>query len=108
MDEYGSFGHNSNDYKDLRMALDAQGAITFSWSPNQIDVYVVCITKRFQKLGVMPFGGNPTGACMVAVLLRGAFWFDLDANQDTIEEYAEEKLGAADLALLINGLRRQK
>ena len=43
--------------------------------------------------GLMPFGGNPVGKYMVAILYKGAFHFDLTSKDKISPDYAAEKLG---------------
>lgn len=89
MDDYGCC--NLDDAGLIADTLKESGSVVFSFSLDGFSAYVVCMTSVLNKIGVMPFGGNPSGSICVAVLLKGAYWFDSDADKEP--GYVGEKLG---------------
>lgn len=93
--------------------LKEHGTILFSWSPDQNTSHNIMLSWRFTQLGTLSWGGQARGKVLVAVMLRGFFFFDLP-NEDPEyphPEYVTEKLGlnpsdAKDIARLLNGVNR--
>ena len=114
MDEYGCYRDVEEDYDSLAEHLEDSTSLVFAWSRDQVSAYVVILSESFRKLGTLPYGGNPQGSCLVSVLMRGAFWFDLNRTEEIHEEYVGEKLNlgtgedAKNIACLINGLRKAR
>jgi hypothetical protein len=89
MDQYGSFRNTDEDVQELRESLQDNDNICFAWSHNQVDGFIVLITKDFKKLGTMPFGGNPDERVFVSLYGRGCNHF---SPKDTHASYFAEKL----------------
>lgn len=112
MDDYGCFADVESDYEELAREYVRCKNITFAWSRNQTDAYIITLNGAFKKFGVLPFGGKPDNFTLISVLLRGAFWFDLYSYAELHPNYVREKLGvgggsADDLAYLITKLREK-
>ncbi len=92
-DEFGCMRASSReDAMAVRQALDQAGSVVFPLSGDQIGAMVINVTTKFDKLGVMPFGGNPYGRAYVGVYGRGCNHL---AMQDTDPNYIGEKLNIA-------------
>lgn len=113
MDEFGCYRDNEDDYQELAAKVRSQGNIVFAYSPDRASAYVVTMVRKFEKLGVLPFGGNPDGCILVSVLFWGSFWFRF-TNSTTKEfsaEYVGSKLGLSDfdavqITKLLDGVQR--
>lgn len=93
MDQYGSFQNNEKDYDELANDLAKHNTIVFSWSHNQIDGYIFMISIGFVKLGMMPFGGQPTGRAYVGLWGRGCDHIRMDGG---LLKYDLDKLNIDD------------
>lgn len=89
MDQYGCIRLDEDDAKLIRDALIRSQAVVFSLSGDQVGAMVICLTTNFDKIGVMPFGGNPTGRIYVGVYGRGCNHL---APEPTHAGYIAEKL----------------
>jgi len=89
MDQYGSFTTSKDDIAEIKAAFEQHGDIVFPFSGDQIGSMILHISRRFIKLGIMPFGGNPNGRVYLGVYGRGCNHF----SQDKIHfSYFVEKL----------------
>lgn len=89
-DEYGVLQVDENDAKLVREALDRTGSVVFPLpSGDGFGCMIITITTKFEKVGVMPFGGNPTGRAYVGVYGRACNHFEMD---ETFPGYFAEKL----------------
>lgn len=70
-DEYGCSRINEADAKEVRQALEFSGTAVFPLSGDGGGCIIVLVCTQFYKIGVMPFGGNPTGRAYVGVYGRG-------------------------------------
>lgn len=105
MDEYGSYRQTEDDWLELAHHLRSSGTIVFPWSHNQIDSYIILVSVDFQKLGIMPWGGNPNGRAYVALLKRGCDHVRVDGEifpSDLEEKLHMDKSGAEELTKLLN------
>lgn len=100
MDEYGSFRHTKEDAKEIAESLSREPAVVFSYSHNQVDAIIVILAKQFEKLGVMPFGGNPQGRIYCGIYGRGCAHLSLD--EGTHYSYLDEKLNIRDQKMAEN------
>ena len=89
MDQYGSVEYTPEDAHLLSGHLKKGTPLVFAWSHNKIDSYIFMITPEFEKLGTMPFGGNPTGRAYVGLYGRGCNHF---SKGEIHSSYWEEKL----------------
>lgn len=93
MDDFGTWTGTAEDVSALAQEIRDKGNVLFSYSPNQVDCYIISINRDFSILGEIPFGGNPRGRYLVSVLGRGFFHFDLGGNTfHTQPSYVAEKL----------------
>lgn len=92
-DEYGTFG--PAHLNELRELYGRYKNITFAYSPNHLDCYIININGAFETHGTIPFGGNPRGRTWVSVYGRGANHFSLCSN--TFPGYIQEKLKVDEL-----------
>lgn len=90
VDDWGTCRHERGDAGLVAHALRESGAVVFAYSYDQVGAMLVCITGHFQKLGVMPFGGNPSGRMWVSVYGRGAT--HLSKESGLHHDYICEKL----------------
>ena len=88
MDQYGCFRNSKEDFDELAKFFSLSKNIVFAYSEDQIGCIIVSLNANFTKLGVMPFGGNPTGRIWVSVYGRGCN--HLSYNSDA--KYVAEKL----------------
>lgn len=89
MDEYGCMRLTKEDAREARDALAKSGNVVFALSGDQIGAMVILVSTKFEKLGVMPFGGNPTGRAYVGVYGQGCNHFSMDSIHPS---YFQEKL----------------
>lgn len=89
MDAYGTIEACPEDIKSVRDVLDQGEPVVFPMSDGRGTGMIVLIVPRFQKLGTMPFGGNPNGRLYVALYGKGANHF---APERTEPGYFQEKL----------------
>lgn len=90
MDDYGCARLTKEDAKEIWTALDRTGSVVFPLTAgDSIGCMIVIITRIFEKVGVMPFGGNPTGRMYVGIYGRGCNHFSMDSIH---AGYFEEKL----------------
>lgn len=97
----------------IAVKLNEHGTVMFSWSPDQKTSHNVMLSKDFTQLGTLSWGGQARGKVLVAVMLRGCFFFDLP-NKDPEyphPNYVAEKLGlqpadAESIAVLLNGVNK--
>ena len=111
MDEYGTFRATKEDWDELAERLNKKENILFPYSANAQSAMVISINREFERLGTMPFGGNPSGRAWISVLGRGADHIDIDSEQQG--SYLGEHLGlpsdnAVQLAELLNELRKRR
>ncbi len=109
MDQYGTC--QLDDAPMLAEKLNDGRPIIFSFSNDETNAYVISITPNMEKMGVMPFGGNPTGRFGVGVLRRGFFHFDLN-RKELYPDYVGEKLGLAEydaeaVTKMLNAIRTE-
>lgn len=90
MDEYGCLGINKDDAENVRQALRQSGAAVFALSGDQVGAMIVHVNTQFEKIGVMPYGGNPIGRAYVGVYGRGCNHLSMET---THAGYIGEKLG---------------
>jgi hypothetical protein len=89
-DQYGCMRADSReDAMEVWEALDRAGSAVFALSGDQVGAMVIFVSRVFEKLGVMPFGGNPHGRAYVGVLKRGCGHLSM---QDTHPSYIGEQL----------------
>jgi len=68
--------------------------VLFSYSPDEINAYIILICPDFTTVGKMLFGGIPHGF-YVGITFKGAFHFDL--STDLYADYVGEKLNLSRL-----------
>ena len=93
MDEYGIYNDSEEDIKSLADALKENGTIVFSYSADKTTAFIVLISQSFAKLGIMPFGGNPSGRFYVGIYGRGCS--HLSFKNESVG-YISEKLGVGE------------
>lgn len=71
MDKYGCMRVTKEDAADVRQSLAQAGSVVFVLSGDGVGAMIIFICSQFEKLGVMPFGGNPIGRCYVGVYGQG-------------------------------------
>ena len=103
MDEFSCC--NLDDALMIAETLEEKGTVVFSFSIDRVSAYVVLLSNDFEKIGVMPFGGNPIGNVCVAVLYHGMYWFD--PGHETNVNYLRSKLDLRDadaenITLMVN------
>ena len=91
MDRYGTC--TITDAAMLAKRLSDNKNILFCYSSDQVTAHIVLITKLFEKIGTMSFGGNPEGSYCVSILYKGFYYFDLN-GVDIHAGYLAEKLNA--------------
>ncbi len=89
MDRYGTC--TITDAVMLAKRLSDNKNILFCYSSDQVTAHIVLITKLFEKIGTMSFGGNPEGSYCVSILYKGFYYFDLN-GVDIHAGYLAEKL----------------
>lgn len=109
MDKFGTCG--LDDASMLANIIKNGDSALFSFSLDQVEAYVLSVSKISMKIGVMPFGGNPVGYYGVSVLYRGFYYFDLVGN-GLDPGYVGEKLGlekkaAHDITQILNSIGEQ-
>jgi hypothetical protein len=97
------------DAKFIATLLKSEESIIFSYSPDQINAYVIFICPNFTTVGKIPFGGIPNGF-YIGVSLIGAFHFNLE--QELSSGYLAEKLklgkvDAENLAEILNAIGKE-
>jgi hypothetical protein len=90
VDEYGTVENN-----ELGATLVASHLyhsikpVVFAWSPDQATAHIFTIVRHFNKIGIMPFGGNPEGRAYIGI-------YGIGCNHISFGEvhpgYLEEKL----------------
>lgn len=90
MDNYGCMRVTAEDAAELRAALARSGSVVFALSGDQAGAMVILVSDQFEKVGVMPFGGNPMGRAYVGVYCRGCNHL---SKEKIHEGYIAEKLG---------------
>lgn len=90
MDQYGSMRHSQEDAKEVAEYLKHNDAIVFQYSHDQIGANIFLLAKKFNKLGIMSFGGNPVGRMYVGVYGRGCG--HLSMAKGPHHSYIDEKL----------------
>lgn len=90
MDAYGTLTVCQEDADTVYQALAQSGACVFSLASGDGGALIVSLTSQFEKIGVMPFGGNPIGRVYVGLYGRGCNHLAMSA---THPGYIEEKLG---------------
>lgn len=93
MDEFGSYGMGKEGWDELAQNLKRSGTIVFPWSHNNFDGYIFFISINYQKLGVMPFGGNPAGRAYVGLWNQGCDHIRMDG---LLQKYDLDKIGLDD------------
>jgi hypothetical protein len=71
MDQYGCLKVDRTSADEVRDSLNLRGSVVFPLSGDQIGCMIIHIDTMFEKIGVMPFGGNPIGRVYVGVYGRG-------------------------------------
>jgi len=84
MDEYGCF--SDKDLSEIANLYNETKNILISYSEDQIGAIIVNINGAFQKHGIMPFGGNPSGRIIISVYGRGMNHFGLNSDHNYISE----------------------
>lgn len=87
--------------------LNQNQNVLFSYSPDEIDCYIVFIAPSFSILSEIPFGGDPHNRYMVSLLKIGCFHFNL--NKPLFPAYVGEKFGldnvsAEHVTTMLNGI----
>lgn len=81
--------------KHMEMIADClrkYGTIVFSYTPDDQSEYPVFISKNFEVLNTLSFGGNPRGRYYVGLPMLGSmFHFEMDENK-LHPDYVAEKL----------------
>jgi hypothetical protein len=90
VDNYGTLTISENDADLARNRLVNSGSIVFTLSSDGVGATIVLMCGRFEKIGIMPFGGNPEGRCYVGVYGRGCNHL---GTHPIHPAYIEEKLG---------------
>ena len=90
MDNYGCCKVTLDDASMVRRNLEETGSVVFPLSGDQIGCLIILLSKNFDKIGVMPYGGNPHNRIYVGVYGRGCNHLSKD---DIHPGYIEEKLG---------------
>lgn len=90
MDEYGCFRHTKEDAIEIANKLLDTGAVVFSYSHDQVGAMIVLICRHFNKLGVLPFGGNPKDRFYVGIY--GTGMGHLSSEVGPHHNYLEDKL----------------
>ena len=91
MDHYGCMRHSPEDAAEVALALHDHGTVVFPYSFDQIGCMVIFVSIAFEKLGVMPYGGNPEGRAYMGVYGRGCAHISLQ-KQIEYQSYLDEKL----------------
>ena len=109
MDEYFCCKSTEEDFKLIASNLLDSGTVIFSYSEDKITCFVVLLSIDFKKIGVLPFGGNPTGNICMGVYGRGFNHFN--PNTEMRSQYLSEKINvpeadAIQLSNLFNGVRK--
>lgn len=89
----GTFSANELDWDEITQKLKQTGNIIFGYSSDESTAYVININNTFEKLGIMPFGGNPCGSHIVSIWGRGMYYFDLLDGNSFVGNYVGVKLG---------------
>lgn len=92
MDEYGCMKPTEADALEVREALRLGGSAVFPLSGDQIGCMIILINTQFEKIGTMPFGGNPVGRAYVGVYGKGCNHLSME---HTHPGYIAEKLNLA-------------
>jgi len=79
-DQYGCSRLTKEDAHEIRQALNLSGTALFPLSGDGGGCLIVLICTQFYKIGVMPFGGNPTGRAYVGVYGRGCNHLSMEAE----------------------------
>lgn len=90
MDQWGCLGLNKEDALNVRQALAQSSSAVFSLSGDQVGAMIVFVSTQFEKIGTMPFGGNPVGRAYVGVYGKGCNHLSMD---NIHAGYVGEKLG---------------
>jgi len=104
MDEYGTLG--LEDCEKIAYEIE-HGNVVFPFSIDKQTCHIIVITKYFLKMGVMPFGGNPTGRYYVGIYGKGCSHMAINGRESI--GYIAEKLNvdeksAEDIQRLFEGL----
>jgi hypothetical protein len=89
MDEFGCLKICEEDAKRVMAALEGSGTVIFPLNTSDGTAMIFTLSARFAKLGTMPWGGNPTGRCLISVQKLGAYHFSANHIEPG---YFEEKL----------------
>lgn len=92
VDEFGQFNGTQRSIDFLVKYLVDDGIITFSYSPDKVNCYVLTIAGPLDQLGEVIFGGNIVGLYLVSMRMRGANYFDLRPGNHLNSDYVSEKL----------------
>ena len=102
MDKYDCYETNDHDLKQIANKFIESGNILFSVSPNNQQCYIIGLNNKFDTLGIMPFGGNPSGRIWVSVMGMGCNHLDYkDSNTDYIISKGICDKDCADIIVLI-------
>lgn len=71
MDSYGSLTVSQEDADLIYHELRGSAAVVFALASGDGGALICCVTVQFNKIGVMPFGGNPVGRAYVGLYGRG-------------------------------------
>lgn len=86
MDEYGCYSNNPTDFDEIAAKLRQHGTIVFPYSDDRIGCMILLISGNFEKLGVMPFGGNPNGRYYVGIYGKGCNHISFDSQASYLRE----------------------
>jgi hypothetical protein len=74
MNEHGSFRPVKEDWTEIVHHLRKHGNILFAYSPNRADAFIILMVRRVNKVGTLPWGGNPTGYLVTSVMKWGMIY----------------------------------
>lgn len=90
----------------IAKALVTHGSVVFNYNcPDKMTAYNVLICKKFVKLNIMHFGGNPHGRFYVGLQGKGCDHLDLDEHWGYIAEkltITRDNEAAEQLGLFLN------
>jgi hypothetical protein len=90
MDKYGCLKPTLEDAQNVKQALALCSSAVFTLSGDDIGAMIIFISTQFEKIGTMPFGGNPVGRAYVGIYGRGCNHLSMG---EIHPGYIEEKLG---------------
>lgn len=94
-DEYGCCRLDPAHAKKVFDALISRGTVVFPLSGDAIGCMIVLVSTDFLKIGIMPYGGNPSGRAYVGVYGHGFNHLSMD-KEPIHPGYLKEKLNLSE------------